>query len=104
MGDFPVPHLLFGYVHGARYAEGKSPTKKQLWVWSVVGVVAMALVPYFFLYQKWTLWYYGMFWNLFFFSTPACMFGVTKLLEPPEGKRPGPGAQPAVGIPGGAVL
>lgn len=76
---FPTYYL--GMYMGARYAEGKVPTKKQLWVWSIVGVAAMAVVPYFFLYQKWTLWYYGMFWNLFFFSTPACMFGVTKLLD-----------------------
>lgn len=76
---FPTYYL--GMYMGARYAEGKAPTKKQLWVWSVVGVAAMAAVPYFFLYQKRLLWYYGMFWNLFFFSTPACMFGVTKLLD-----------------------
>lgn len=76
---FPTYYL--GMYMGAKYAEGAVPTKKQLWVWSVVGVIAMALVPYFFLYQKRTLWFYGMFWNLFFFSTPACMFGVTKLLD-----------------------
>lgn len=75
------PTYFLGMYMGAQYAEGKYPTKKQLWIWSIVGVVAMALVPYFFLYQKRLLWYYGMFWNLFFFSTPACMFGVTKLLE-----------------------
>lgn len=75
------PTYFLGMYMGARYAEGKSPTKKQLWIWTVVGIAAMALVPYIFLYQKWLLWYYGMFWSLFFFSTPACMFGVTKLLD-----------------------
>lgn len=76
---FPTYYL--GMYMGAKYAEGRAPTKKQLWIWSIVGVIAMAAVPYFFLYQKRLLWYYGMFWNLFFFSTPACMFGVTKLLD-----------------------
>lgn len=75
------PTYFLGMYMGARYAEGKCPTKKQLWIWTVVGIAAMALVPYIFLYQKWLLWYYGMFWSLFFFSTPACMFGVTKLLD-----------------------
>ena len=86
---FPTYYL--GMYMGARYAEGKPPTKKQLWVWSVVGVIAMAAVPYFFLYQKQLLWYYGMFWNLFFFSTPACMFGVTKLLDLQKGNALGRG-------------
>jgi peptidoglycan/LPS O-acetylase OafA/YrhL len=41
----------------------------------------MAAVPYFFLYRRFWLWHYGMYWIPFFFSTPACMFGVTWLLE-----------------------
>lgn len=75
------PTYFLGMYFGARYAEGKTPTGKQLLVWSVVGVMAMALVPYYFLYRRDTLWYYGMYWILFFFSTPACMFGTTKLLH-----------------------
>ena len=75
------PTYFLGMYMGARYAEGKAPTKKELIIWTVVGLLAMAVVPYFFLYRKDTLWYYGMFWILFFFSTPACMFWVTKLLD-----------------------
>ena len=81
MGISRFPTYFLGMYMGARYAEGKTPSKKELWVWTVVGVVAMAVVPYFFLYRKNLLWYYGMFWYPFLFSTPACMFWVTKLLD-----------------------
>ena len=75
---FPTYYL--GMYFGKQYAEGKAPTKKQLWIWSIVGIIAMAVVPYFFLKARWTLWYYGMYWLPFFFVTPAGMFGITKLL------------------------
>lgn len=75
---FPTYYL--GMYFGMRYAEKKAPTKKMIIIWTVVGLIAMALVPYFFIYRQETLWYYGAYWIPFFFSTPACMFGVTKLL------------------------
>lgn len=75
------PTYFLGMYFGAKYAEGKQPTKKQLIVWTAVGIAAMALVPYYFIFKKHLLWYYGMYWILFFFSTPACMFGTTKLLD-----------------------
>lgn len=76
---FPTYYL--GMYFGKKYYEGAAPTKKQLWIWTLVGIAAMTVVPYFFLIGRRYLWYYGMYWILFFFSTPACMFGVTKLLE-----------------------
>lgn len=75
------PTYFLGMYMGTQYAEGKAPTKKQLWIWTVLGAAAMAAVPWFFLVGRRYLWYYGMYWNLFFVSTPACMFGVTKLLD-----------------------
>lgn len=75
------PTFFLGMFMGARYAEGEAPTKKEIIIWTIVGLVSMAIVPYIFLYQKWLLWYYGMFWLPFFFVTPLGMFFNTKLLE-----------------------
>lgn len=76
---FPTYYL--GMYFGMLYAEKQTPSKKMIIGWSIAAVLAMAVVPYYFIYRKNTLWYYGMYWILFFFSTPTCMFGVTKLLE-----------------------
>lgn len=75
------PTYFLGMYFGAKYAEGAVPTKRQIAIWSVLGVLAMAIVPYFFLIGRRYLWYYGMYWNLFFVSTPLCMFLTTKLLQ-----------------------
>lgn len=75
------PTYFLGMYFGSKYAEGLAPTKKQIAIWSVAGVLAMAAVPYFFLIGRRFLWYYGMYWNLFFVSTPLCMFSTTKILE-----------------------
>ena len=75
------PTYFLGMYFGSRYAAGQVPTKKQVAIWSVLGVAAMAVMPYFFLIGRKYLWYYGMYWNLFFVSTPLCMFLTTKLLE-----------------------
>jgi peptidoglycan/LPS O-acetylase OafA/YrhL len=85
------PTYFLGMYMGAQYASGKAPTRRALWGWSIVGVAAIAAVPWFFLRARWTLWRYGMFWNLFFCSTPACLFGVTKLLALQEKTRLGCG-------------
>ncbi len=74
------PTYLLGMYFGSRYAEGKEPTKKEIALWTVAGLAAMAAVPYFFLVGRRYLWYYGMYWNLFFVSTPFCMFFTTKAL------------------------
>ena len=47
----------------------------------VLCAVAMAVVPYYFLIARNTLWYYGMYWNLFFVASPLWMHGISKLLE-----------------------
>lgn len=75
------PTYFLGMYFGARYAEKKTPTKKEFVFWTIVGLIAMGLVPYYFIYKKNLLWYYGMYWILFCFSTPACMFYTTKLLD-----------------------
>ncbi len=75
------PTYFLGMYFGSRYAAGAAPTKKQVAIWSVLGVAAMAVVPYFFLIGRRYLWFYGMYWNLFFVSTPMCMFLTTKILE-----------------------
>ena len=76
---------------GARFSEGSTVTRKQVWVWTVVALIAMALVPYFFLIARQYLWFYGMYWILFFFSTPATAFGLTKIMEWQEGNALGRG-------------
>jgi peptidoglycan/LPS O-acetylase OafA/YrhL len=75
------PTYFLGMYFGAQYARGKAPSRRQTWAWALAGLAAMAAVPYFFLYRRFWLWHYGMYWIPFFFSTPACMFGVTWLLE-----------------------
>ncbi len=75
------PTYFLGMYFGAQYAAGKAPGKRQIAIWSVLGVLAMAVVPYFFLIGRRYLWYYGMYWNLFFVSTPLCMYLTTKLLD-----------------------
>ena len=74
------PTYFLGMYMGSRYAEGKKPGKAELIVSTVVGVAAMAAVPYYFLYARRTLWYYGMYWNLFFLASPLWMFGISGLL------------------------
>ncbi len=90
------PTYFLGMYFGAKYAAGKSPTKKEVAIWSVLGILAMAIVPYFFLVKTRYLWYYGMYWNLFFVSTPLCMFFVTKLLELLDRNRLGRGFNKAL--------
>ena len=75
------PTYFLGMYFGARFYEGKKPTRRQVWVWTVVALIAMAIVPYFFLIGRRYLWNYGMYWILFFFSTPATAFGLTKIME-----------------------
>lgn len=75
------PTYFLGMYFGARFYEGKKPTRRQVWVWTVVALIAMAIVPYFFLIGRKYLWNYGMYWILFFFSTPATAFGLTKIME-----------------------
>lgn len=76
---FPTYYL--GMYYGSKFAAKETPTKRSIVLWAIAGVIAMALVPYYFIYRRNTLWYYGMFWILFFFSTHSCLFGVTWLLE-----------------------
>lgn len=89
MSTTRLPTYYLGMYFGKRYADGTSPSKKEVWIWTAVGVAAMAIVPYFFLIKTEYLWHYGMYWILFFFSTPACMFWVTKLLDVQERWAPG---------------
>jgi len=83
------PTYLLGMYFGSRYAAGLKPSKKEIVIWSVVGYAALAVVPYFFLYGKRYLWYYGMFWNEFFFSAPLWMFCLSKVLDLQERFRAG---------------
>ena len=85
------PTYFLGMYFGARFYEGRTVTRKQVWVWTVVALIAMALVPYFFLIARQYLWFYGMYWILFFFSTPATAFGLTKIMEWQEGNALGRG-------------
>ncbi len=90
------PTYLLGMYFGARYADGRSPSKREVVLWSVAGVAAMAAVPYFFLVGRRYLWFYGMYWNLFFVSTPMCMFLTTWCLEKHEGCALGRGVNRAL--------
>lgn len=83
------PTYFMGMCFGAKYASKSVQTKGEAVLFTIAGAVSMALVPYFFLYRRNTLWYYGMYWILFCFSTPACMIFTTKLLAWKEKHSPG---------------
>lgn len=85
---FPTYYL--GMYVGKQYAGGRSPSKRQLLVWTVVGVISLGLVvPFFFLVKTRYLWYYGMYWLPFFAAAPLTMFGLSKLVELQEKNAPG---------------
>lgn len=39
------PTYFLGMYFGARFYEGKKPTRRQVWVWTVVALIAMAMCP-----------------------------------------------------------
>ena len=81
--------FYMGMYFGMMHCDKQEIPKSHVIGWYIIGIVAMAVVPYYFLVKTNTLWYYGMYWNLFVISTPAWMFALTKLLELQEKILPG---------------
>ena len=75
------PTYFLGMYFGFLYIEKKTPKKSSVAVWWIIGIAAMAAVPYIYIYHHNILWYYGMYWLPFVIAAPFWTDIITKALH-----------------------